>query len=133
MDDQEITAHAEARANAQHDRPTQADFDRAEEEIRQMLADGMTYDADQGWVEPEPRVLLIENDMLVCPNCGKSNIVEHAIESEYREVWLANSHTIDGVTYGSLDYKSIDVEDVEPSRYECDSCHTSVSLPEGVA
>lgn len=44
-----ILAHAEARANMQHEHPTEANFAQAEREIRDMIAVGMTYTETNGW------------------------------------------------------------------------------------
>lgn len=89
-------------------------------------------EAQRGKGAEEPLTLLLEDDMLVCPHCGASDVVERAVESEFRHVWLSNTYTIDGRTYGSLDAKSIDVETRE-SSFECDKCHNSVAMPEGIA
>lgn len=55
MKESTILAHAEARANlqAEGDAPTEAEFEQAEREIREMLADGATYDDEHGWRWPE--------------------------------------------------------------------------------
>lgn len=52
MKESEILAHAEARANgtAEGDRPTETDFQQAEREVRQMVAEGATYDLENGWI-----------------------------------------------------------------------------------
>jgi hypothetical protein len=49
MTNDEILAHAEARANLQHGEPTETDFAAAETEIRQMLASGAIYSPETGW------------------------------------------------------------------------------------
>lgn len=55
MREQQILALAEARANgntAPGEGPTEADFEQAEREVREMVADGATYDNELGWVWP---------------------------------------------------------------------------------
>lgn len=54
MTESEILAHAEALANGQgtYPHPTEADFEQAEAEIRAMVAEGLVYDANHGWVQP---------------------------------------------------------------------------------
>lgn len=52
MTETEILAHAEAIANGVANPPTETDFQRAEREVRAMLADGATYSPERGWEWP---------------------------------------------------------------------------------
>lgn len=54
LTEDEIMALAEVRANgtAEGDVPTDEEFAQAEEEVREMLADGMRYDPEKGWLPP---------------------------------------------------------------------------------
>lgn len=52
MDDEQIKAHAEARANMMKDSPTEVDFRIAETEIRIMVGNGWTYSETDGWTPP---------------------------------------------------------------------------------
>lgn len=54
MDEQQILAHAETRANEAVEEPTEEDLAEAEAWVRQATTEGATYDPEQGWVWPEP-------------------------------------------------------------------------------
>lgn len=58
MKESEILAHAEARANglAEGERPTEADFQQAEQEVREMVAEGAFYSEQLGWTWPNPNI-----------------------------------------------------------------------------
>lgn len=53
MTEDEILAHAEARANMSTEHPTEDDFQQAECDIRDMVREGWTYTEAGGWDAPD--------------------------------------------------------------------------------